>query len=104
MITLQGILSKLREMKPLLENKYKIINLEIFGSYVKGTENLDSDIDILVEFKENADLFDLIKLSQFLEEKLNKKIDLVSKQSLRKELKQKVFKEVVAVWEIINFM
>ena len=97
MITLGSILSKLREMKPVIKERYKVSNLELFGSYVKKTENSNSDIDILVEFEETADLFDLIRLSQFLEKELNSKVDIIPKQSLKEELKEEVFKEAIAI-------
>ena len=49
-------------------NKYKAHIKGIFGSFARGEESESSDIDVLVDFKEGADLFDFVGLSLFLEE------------------------------------
>jgi hypothetical protein len=67
----------------------------IFGSYVRGDQTDDSDIDVLVEFQRGADLFDFVGLSQFLEAHLSCKVDVVTVNSLREELKPYVLREVV---------
>ena len=54
-----------------------------------------SDIDILVNFDEEADLFDLVALSLFLEKKLKRKVDIVPQSSLREEIKGVILKEAV---------
>ena len=67
----------------------------MFGSAAKETGTEESDIDVLVEFHRGADLFDFVGLSQFLEQRLNCKIDVVPLSSLREEIKDYVLKEVV---------
>ncbi len=93
----QTILAKLKKLKPILFSKYKTKEIGLFGSFVRGEQTKDSDIDILVEFEPDADLFDLIGLSQFLEEELQRKVDVVPKRVLREELRDLVLLEVVAV-------
>ena len=93
----ENILTKLRALKSVITEQYKAKNLELFGSYIRGEQAESSDIDILVDFKDGADLFDLIGLAQFLEEKLQRKVDVVSKRALRPELRDEVFKEAVSV-------
>lgn len=93
----ENILTKLRALKSVITEQYKAKNLEVFGSYIRGEQAESSDIDILVDFKDGADLFDLIGLAQFLEEKLQRKVDVVPKRALRPELRDKVFKEAVSV-------
>ncbi|ADT84029.1 nucleotidyltransferase family protein [Thermococcus barophilus] len=94
---LEGILKVLEELKPELKSKYKVKSLAVFGSYVRGEQRETSDVDVLVEFSEDADLFDLIALEEFLTEKLGIKVDVVPKNALRKELRQSVFREAIEV-------
>lgn len=54
-------------------------------------------MDVLVEFEKDANLLDLTGLADFLEEKLNIKVDVVPESALREEIKSAVLKEKVAV-------
>jgi len=56
----------------------------------------ESDIDIVVRFREGATLFDLVELAEFLENKLGIKVDIVSERAVRPELKESILKEIVA--------
>jgi predicted nucleotidyltransferase len=93
----KDILTKLKKLKPTLLTRYKTKEIGLFGSFVRGEQTKDSDIDLLVEFESDADLFDLIGLSLFLEEELQRKVDVVPKRALREELRNIVLPEVVAV-------
>jgi predicted nucleotidyltransferase len=75
--------------------RFKVRNIGLFGSVVRGEQKQSSDIDVLVDFADDADLFDFVGLGLFLEEKLGQKVDVVPKKSLRKELRDRVLKEVV---------
>ncbi len=75
--------------------KYKVREIGVFGSVVRGEQKQESDIDVLVDFEENADLFDFVGLGLFLEEKLGRKVDVVPKRALRNEIRDSVLKEVV---------
>ena len=77
--------------------KFKVRDIGLFGSVVRGEQKQSSDIDVLVDFTDDADLFDFVGLGIFLEEKLGQKVDVVPKNSLRKELRDRVLKEVVTV-------
>ncbi len=85
------ILEKLREE---IRKKYKVKAIGLFGSVIRKEQKETSDIDVLVDFEDDADLFDLIGLALFLEDKLNQKVDVVSKGALREEIKEGVLKEV----------
>lgn len=91
----EEILSTLKNLKNEIKTKYRVKNLGLFGTYVKKEQKETSDIDILVEFEEDADLFHLIGLSLFLEEKFNIKVDVVSKSALKKELRDSILQEVI---------
>jgi len=57
--------------------------ISLFGSYARGEENESSDVDILVNFKNKISLLDLIEIEYELSDILNKKVDLVTENSLR---------------------
>jgi len=95
MIRKEDILKTLKKFKQEVKKKYKVRELGLFGSYINEKQKESSDIDILVEFDEKADLFDLIRLSLFLEEKLNKKVDIVPKSALREEIKENILQKVM---------
>jgi len=75
--------------------QYKAKEIGLFGSFIRGEHSASSDIDVLVEFEEGADLFDLMGLALLLEEKLQRKVDVVPKSALRAELRESVLQEVV---------
>ena len=81
--------------KDEIRRRYKAEIKGIFGSYARGDFHADSDLDLLVDFDEGANLFDLVGLQQFLEEKLDCKVDLVSRRSLREELRTSVLSEMI---------
>ena len=87
----------LREHKKDLAEKYKVKEIGLFGSYVRGRQGKRSDVDILVEFEEVPDLFKFIELERHLERLLKKKVDLVEKTGLRPRLKDIILNEVVYV-------
>lgn len=62
----------------------------LFGSYVRGEEGNDSDIDILVDLPKEATLIDLIGLKLALEEKLEKKVDIVEYDGIKDRIKDSI--------------
>jgi hypothetical protein len=92
---IEEILKTLEGEKEEIRRRYKAEIKGIFGSYVRGEEKEGSDIDILVDFKEGADLFDFMGLTLFLEEKLNHKVDVVPQRALREEIKADVLQETI---------
>lgn len=74
--------------------KNEITYAGIFGSYAKNQANTKSDIDFLIEFKpeNNKTLFDMVDIQDQLEKILKKNVDLVTKNSLNKYLKDEVLK------------
>ncbi|MCK4420957.1 nucleotidyltransferase family protein [candidate division WOR-3 bacterium] len=94
---LEEIKSILAEHKEELKGKYKIREMGIFGSFVRGEQRKKSDIDILVEFDEEniPDLLKFIEIERYLEKMLNRKVDLVREGGIRPELKTIILKEVI---------
>jgi predicted nucleotidyltransferase len=76
---------------------YHAVNVRIFGSVVRGEDNEDSDIDLLVDFLRNATLIDEVGLIQQLSEKLERKVDIVSEPALNKYLRQQILQEAVSL-------
>lgn len=99
MKTFEEIKNKLVKLKPLLKEKYKIKEIGVFGSYVKGKQRKKSDLDILVEFEEVPDLFTYIEIEEFISKKLNMKVDLVVKSALKPYIGRIILKEVKYLWE-----
>jgi len=95
MKTLEEIKSILAERKEELRQKYKVKEIGIFGSFVKGKQRKRSDIDILVEFEEPIGLFEFIDLEEYLGKLLDSKVDLVSKGALKPRIGEHILKEVV---------
>jgi hypothetical protein len=95
----EKIKKKLEELKPSLEEKFKVKSIGIFGSYVRGEEKKESDLDILVEFEESADLslLDFIRLENHLSEELGVKVDLVEKGTLKLRIGKHILEEVVTI-------
>jgi hypothetical protein len=97
MKTLDETKEILKKHRDEIEREFKAEIIGVFGSYVRGEEKPESDVDILVRFKEGATLFDLVGLAEFLEERIGIKVDVVSERALRPELKEQILKEVVTV-------
>ena len=93
----EDLITKLQDLKPDMEERYKAKPVGLFGSYVRGEQRDTSDIDILVDFHEDADLFDLVGLGIFLEEELQQKVDVVSRKALRSELQETILSEMVTL-------
>ncbi len=91
------IISKLREIMPILAEKYSVKSLETFGSYTRGQQSKESDLDVLVEFHETIDLFMYMELEEFLSEVLDIKVDLVMRDTLKPRIKEKILKEAIPV-------
>lgn len=87
----------LRSSLPRLKEDFKISSLEIFGSYLRNRHNKDSDLDILVEYKQIPDLFEFMALENYLTDLLKIKVDLVMKDSLKTSLKKKIIEEAVTI-------
>ena len=87
----------LQKCKVDLRERYKVKSLGIFGSYVRNEQQSGSDLDILVDFNEAPSLFEFLRLENDLSDLLGVKVDLVMRDSLRRNIGRKILDEVVAV-------
>lgn len=85
--------NKLKELKPLLKEKYHVKKIGYFGSFANGDYDSESDVDILVEFSEPLG-WEFIDLKSLLEERLHRSVDLVTKNALKKQMKESVLNQV----------
>ncbi len=84
----------IKKSKGDLREKYGVRRIGIFGSYAKDKQHRKSDIDILVEFEKDIDLFDFLDVKGFLENILKKRVDLVMKTALKPNIGKRILKEV----------
>lgn len=91
------LLGTLRGLRDELNTRFRVREISLFGSVVHGTETESSDIDVLVDFDEQASLFDLVGLGLYLEEALGCKVDVVSKDSLRPEFREAVLADAILI-------
>ncbi|MEK6898712.1 MAG: nucleotidyltransferase family protein [Nanoarchaeota archaeon] len=81
---------------PLLK-KHNVTKAGIFGSYARGDQTKKSDVDILIELDNKVSLLGFIRLKNILEDEINKKIDLVEYSLIRKELRNRILNEEIAI-------
>jgi hypothetical protein len=96
-MNLDQIKEKINKNKRLLEEKYRVKSIGIFGSAVNNAVGKDSDIDILVEFSEVPDIFEFVALEGFLTNLLGAKVDLVTKKALKPLIKDAILNETVYI-------
>lgn len=87
----------LRQHLPELRERHGVSSLGIFGSYVRGEQDEESDLDVLVEFDRPIGLFGLLATERHISELLDVNVDLVMRQSLRRRIGRTILEEVVPV-------
>ena len=93
MLSRTDIEVKLRSLKPELTKQFHVSRIGYFGSYAKGQQNENSDLDILVEFSEPVG-WKFFTLERFLEQSFGIPIDLVTKEALKDHMKTPILNQV----------
>ena len=93
MLSKAEILSKLKELKPVLYKDFAVKKIGLFGSYSNYSNTNESDIDILIELEKPIG-WKFFTLELYLEKVFNKKIDLVTLNALKEQLKDDILKRV----------
>ena len=88
---------RLQATMPILQERYGVVSLGIFGSYLHGTQRPDSDLDLLVSFREIPSLFRIVEVENFLSDLLGIQVDLVVRESLKPNIGARILAEVVPV-------
>lgn len=89
METTKSILNRLQEIKPFLQQEFSVAEIGVFGSFADGSFTNESDVDILVEFEKPIG-WKFFTLEIFLGNYLGKKIDLVTKNALKSQIKDDI--------------
>lgn len=95
MKSLNEIKKILKYQKPTIRERYSVTKIGIFGSYVRGEQKKKSDVDVLVEFEKPISLLKLVNLENFLADRIGIKVDVVPKEDIRHELKERILGEVI---------
>ena len=77
--------------------QYSVKSLTVFGSVARGEAGEDSDIDVLVEFRQTVGLFEFIRLKAYLEEITHNRIDLVTPDALHPAMRDEILSEAIYV-------
>lgn len=95
--TLAEIIGILKEHEKDLKRRYKVKEIGVFGSYLRSEAKQDSDLDILIEFEQDADigLIKFVELENYLSELFGLKVDLVERSVLKPRIGKHILKEVV---------
>jgi predicted nucleotidyltransferase len=87
----------LQSHKDELHDRFHVESLSIFGSVSRGTARPDSDIDILVRYRNAPGIFEFLRLKQYLEGIMGRPVDLVTEGALKKQLKNGIIQEAIRV-------
>jgi hypothetical protein len=91
------IINQLKQLKPILKDKFGIEEFAVFGSVAKGTDTINSDVDIAILKMNLKSGFDVINAQYFLKEQLNKDIDIGSFKSMKTFIKNRIKKDFIYV-------
>lgn len=93
--TRDEIRQTLRQHSPELSRRYGVVNLRLFGSYVRGEQRPGSDVDLLVEIDNpQLTLLQFVELRDYLSDLLGVRVDLVEKETLKPTLGAQILREV----------
>ncbi len=96
-MNIEEILKTLESHKQELQKRFGIKEIGVFGSYVRGEQREDSDLDVLVEFETPVDLFTFLELEEVISRLTGIKVDLVMKKALKPKIGKNILKEVIYV-------
>ncbi len=97
MVSLEDLLQEKREDILGIAEKYGAYNVRVFGSIARREADAASDVDFLVDMEPGRTLFDIGGLLMDLQELLGCSVDVVTEDSLRKRIRERVLKEAIAL-------
>ncbi len=92
-----SLIQKLKELKPILNERYGIEEFAVFGSVAKGNDTAESDVDIAILKMHLKSGFDLVRAQKYLEDALGRKVDLGSFKAMKTFVKNRIKKDFVYV-------
>lgn len=87
-----------KKITPILKRQ-GVTKAAIFGSFARGDEKKNSDVDILVNFKKDKTLLDLVGLKLELENKLGRKVDVLTYNGINARMKDFILNEQKIIYE-----
>ena len=91
-----NVIKILKEHEDEIKSRFNVSRIGVFGSFARGEGKLDSDVDVLVEFKRGFKTFDnYMDLKYYLEDKLSRNVDLVTVNALKPQLKDDILQDVI---------
>ena len=97
MKNLEEIKAILGQVKSLVKERYHVSELGIFGDYVKGEVQENSEVNILIDYTEPPSLLDLVDMEYYLSDLLKVKADVISKNGLKGRRRERILSEVIYV-------
>lgn len=90
------VLSLIKKHEPEIKNRFGVATIGVFGSFVRGEERPDSDVDVLVTFRRGKKTYDnYINCKFYLEDLFGRRVDLVMRGAIKKQLRPYILGEVV---------
>jgi predicted nucleotidyltransferase len=83
--------------KDALRKEYGLKEIGVFGSYVRGAQRADSDLDILIEFEKPVGFVKFLRLENRLSDLLGVKVEMVTKKALKPFIGKRILQEVIYV-------
>ena len=79
--------------------KYGVRKIGLFGSYARGEERTDSDLDVLVEFEKRKSLLTLVRIERELSEHIGVKVDLLTEQAISPYLLDRIKADLKVIYQ-----
>lgn len=92
---LPTILAALRRLEPDLKSRYPLRQIGVFGSYARGEQRPNSDLDIIVDLEPGLTLIDLARLEDELSESLGLPVELAIKDALKPRIEKRILSEAI---------
>jgi predicted nucleotidyltransferase len=80
-------------------SKYGVRKIGLFGSYARGEERTDSDLDVLVEFEKRKSLLTLVRIERELSEHIGVKVDLLTEQAISPYLVERIKADLKVIYQ-----
>jgi hypothetical protein len=96
----EKIKHKIALNKEYLRKTYGVEEIGVFGSFARGDNDANSDVDIAIEInheKATVGFFEFARMERFLEELLGRKVDLVTKRSIKPYIKERVLSQMIMI-------
>ena len=93
----QEVIKKLESHRDIIQSRFDVSSISIFGSVARDEASAESDVDLLVTFTRSPGMFQFLRLKEYLESILSCRVDLVTKNALKKQLSDQILKEAIRV-------